>query len=70
MSKFGGFLDNLVSGALNPKGDMADYRHASRLYTDDNFRLAPKTKFLYHVAFNLNEDVIKRFVPTLIKSMD
>jgi len=67
MSKFGGFLDNLVSGALNPKGDMADYRHASRLYTDDNFRLAPKTKFLYHVAFNLNEDVIKKVRPNFDK---
>jgi len=67
MSKFGGFLDNLVSGALNPKGDMADYRHASRLYTDDNFRLAPKTKFLYHVSFNLNEEVIKKVRPNFDK---
>jgi len=35
---FNGFLDNLVNGALSPKGDMADYAHAARLYTDDNFR--------------------------------
>ena len=67
MSKFGGFLDNLINGALSPKGDMADYAHAARLYTDDNFRLAPKTKFLYHVAFNINEDVIKKVRPNFDK---
>jgi hypothetical protein len=63
MSRFNGFLDNLTSGVLSPKGDMGDYAHAARLYTDDNFRLAPKQKFLYHVAFNLNEEVINRVAP-------
>ena len=60
---FNGFLDNLVNGALSPKGDMADYAHAARLYTDDNFRLAPKQKFLYHVTLNLNENVINKILP-------
>ena len=60
---FSGFLDNLVNGALSPKGDMADYTHAARLYTDDNFRLAPKQKFLYHVTLNLNENVINKILP-------
>jgi len=63
MALFNGFLDNLVNGALNPKGDMADYAHASRLYTDNQLRLAPKTKFLYHVSFNLNEAVVGRVLP-------
>ena len=49
-----GFLDNVVSGALNPKGNLADYQHAARLYVDDNHRLTPKVKFLYHVTFNIN----------------
>ena len=49
-----GFLDNVVSGALNPKGNLADYQHAARLYVDDNPRLTPKVKFLYHVTFNIN----------------
>ena len=60
---FNGFLDNLVNGALSPKGDMADYTHAARLYTDDNFRLAPKQKFLYHVTLNLNENVVNKILP-------
>ena len=62
-SIFNGFFDNLVNGALSPKGNMADWAHAARLYTDDNFRLAPKNKFLYHVTLNLNETVINRILP-------
>ena len=54
-----GFFDNLVSGVSNPKGDMADFQHAARLYTDDSFRLAPKTKFLYHVVFELSSNATK-----------
>jgi hypothetical protein len=49
-----GFLDNVFKGTLNPKGSLADYQHAARLYVDDSFRLAPHQKFLYHVSFNIN----------------
>lgn len=50
-----GFLDNLKSGILGPKGNLGDFAHAARLYVDDSFRLAPKSKFLYHVTFNIND---------------
>ena len=81
MAKFlKGFLDNLFTGALNPKGNLADYAHAARLFTDDSFRLAPKQKFLYHVSFNINRDaaaIIPNFSSTiqeelnmLVKSVD
>ncbi len=40
------FLGQLLGGDT-----LKDYQHAARLYTDDLFRLAPKTKFLYHVVF-------------------
>lgn len=49
-----GFLDNVFKGLFNPKGNLGDYTHASRLYTDNSFRLAPKVKFLYHVVFNIH----------------
>ena len=52
--KFSGFADNLINGALNPKGNLADWQHASRLFVSDALRLAPKSKFLYHVNFNVN----------------
>ncbi len=41
-----GFQDNLPG--------MKDFRHASRLYVDDTYKLMPKQKFLFHVVFQLN----------------
>lgn len=34
---------------------LKDQQHAARLFVDDNFRLAPKFKFLFHVAFKINQ---------------
>lgn len=38
--------------------NLKDPQHAARLFTDDQFRLAPKHKFLFHVAFNINQSVL------------
>lgn len=46
-----------------------DWQHASRLYLVDNFRLAPKTKFLYHVTFYLSE-TSKKFVPDAMSNIN
>jgi len=66
MAIFDGFFDNFASGILNPKGNLADYKHASRLFVDDKMKFAPKTKFLYHVQFYLSEPA-KQFIPGLDK---
>ena len=42
-----GFQDNLPG--------MKDFRHASRLYLDDNYKLMPKQKFLFHVVISTDE---------------
>ena len=55
-NKLNGFLDNFFGGVLNPKGNLGDFQHAARLYVDNAFRLAPKTKFLYFVNFNFYKD--------------
>lgn len=34
---------------------LRDWQHAARLFTDDQFRLAPKHKFLFGVVFKLNK---------------
>ena len=48
-------LKDTARGFLRPKGQMGDWQHAARTFADDNFRLAPKAKFLYHVYFdNIN----------------
>ena len=51
-----GFQDNLPG--------MKDFRHASRLYIDDNYKLMPKQKFLFHVIFQTDETLFfKGFNP-------
>ena len=49
----GSFLNNFLSQLL-PNTSFKDYQHAARLYIDDNFALAPKSTFMYHVVFELN----------------
>jgi len=65
MSKFNGFLDNIANGVLNPKGNLADWQHASRLYVTDTQKHAPKLSFTYHVRFVLTEQGKK-----IIKEVD
>jgi hypothetical protein len=52
---FGQFITDIS----NPKGNVADFRHAARLHVDDNFRLAPKSKFNYHVSFSIDTRALK-----------
>ena len=60
-NKFTQFLDNFFSGATNPKGTLGDFQHAQRLYIDNAFRLAPKTRFLSFVNFNLSDAALRAF---------
>jgi hypothetical protein len=53
------FLTGVAEGVLNPKGQQANWRHATRLFIDNNMRLAPRTKFNYYVRFELNKFAIK-----------
>jgi len=57
-NKFNKFLGDMLRGFLDPKGNLGDYQHASRLYVDDTFRLAPKNKFLFYVVFNINPNAL------------
>lgn len=63
-NKLNGYLDNFRSGVSNPKGNLADFSHAARLYADNAFRLAPKTKFLFYVVFEFTPEA-KREILTL-----
>lgn len=52
LTDFGkGFVDALTK----PKGGMANFRHATRIFIDDTYRLSPKTKFLFYVHFEVDE---------------
>jgi len=42
------------------RGDqIKDFRHASRLFVDNNFRLSPKSSWIYHVFFDINPQLTK-----------
>ena len=53
------FLTGVAQGITNPKGQLGDFRHAERLYLDGNYRLAPRTKFSYHVVFDIDPLALK-----------
>jgi len=38
---------------------LRDFQHASRMFASDQFRLAPKFDFQFHVAFNINPAAMK-----------
>ena len=50
-------INNFLKGFQDGLPGMKDYRHASRLYIDNNYKLMPKQKFLFHVVFNTDESM-------------
>ena len=52
-------INNFLKGFQDGLPGMKDYQHASRLYIDNNFKLMPKQKFLFHVVFNLDESIFQ-----------
>lgn len=58
-NKFTRFLKDIGTGATTPKGVMANFQHATRLFIDDSLRLAPRTKFNYYVRFELDPTAIR-----------
>lgn len=42
------------------RGDQIhDFQHAARLFVDNNFRLSPKSNWIYHVYFDINPQLTK-----------
>ena len=52
MSLKDAFLFNLQS-----ETHLRDARHAHQIYTQNNFAFAPKTKYMYHVRFDPNDEI-------------
>ncbi len=53
-------INNFLSGFSDGLPGMKDYAHASRLYVDDNFKLMPKQKFMFHVVINVDDSKFTR----------
>ena len=49
---FDGFLNQIANG-----DQIKDRQHASRLYVANNYALSPKYSWLYHVYFELNDEL-------------
>jgi len=57
-SAVGRFVSGVLGGLTNPKGGLADYRHASKLFLPNYYRLAPRTKFMFYVRFEIRKSVL------------
>ena len=53
-------INNFLKGFSDGLPGLKDFQHASRLYVDDNFKLAPKQKFLFHVVFDIDNTIPAR----------
>ena len=53
-------INNFLAGFSDGLPGMKDYAHASRLYVDDNFKLMPKQKFMFHVVINVDDTKFTR----------
>lgn len=53
-------INNFLKGFSDGLPGMKDFQHASRLYIDDNFKLLPKQKFLFHVVFTIDNTIPAR----------
>ena len=51
---FDNFLRQVVTG-----DNIKDYKHASRLFVDNNYERSPKYTWLFHVYFDLNPELTK-----------
>ena len=55
-------MATLYNADLKPLGagvSTHPYQHATRLFLDDNYRLAPKQSFLYYVCINIDSGILQ-----------
>ena len=49
---FDGFFKQIATG-----DSVKDYKHASRLFVDNNYARSPKYNWLYHVFFDVDPEI-------------
>jgi hypothetical protein len=60
-NKFTRFINSLPGG---PKGIVSNFKHAERIFVDNYYRLAPRTKFLYYVVLRGADKEVSLLVKT------
>jgi hypothetical protein len=51
-------FSNFLGGVMDGSGDLRDYQHASRLYVNNFYELAPKAGWIYYVILNINPKLL------------
>lgn len=53
------FLKGVGAGLTNPKGVVGNFQHATRLFVDETYRLAPRTNYMFYVLFEFDKTAIR-----------
>lgn len=56
------FVGETLKQAVLTQYDLKDFRHASELFVGENFKLVPKSGFLFHVFFDIDPALASQFV--------
>lgn len=56
------FVGETLKQAVLTQYDLRDFRHASELFVGENFKLVPKSGFLFHVFFDIDPSLASQFV--------
>jgi hypothetical protein len=64
-NKLNRYLNQDPSG---PKGVLANYQHATDIFVENNYRLSPRYKFLFHAFFELDNTVPQSSSLTAVKA--
>jgi len=51
-------FSNFLGGVMDGSGDLRDYQHASRLYVNNFYELAPKAGWIYYTVLNINPKLL------------
>ena len=62
---FSQFLSGFAGGIFDKSGYLRDFQHASRLYVDSNYNMAPKAGWSYFIEIGLNPSLPAIAVDTL-----
>lgn len=62
-------LNSILKG-IGTGESVRDFRHASKIFVDNNYELLPKPAFIFYVYFNINPQANVVFAPNVLKKIE
>jgi len=62
-------LNSILKG-IGTGETVRDFRHASKIFVDNNYELLPKPAFIFYVYFNINPQANITFAPNVTKKIE